>query len=111
MEAEAKSTFSVEQDDGVCFSAGHTGAPFGAGFIHAYLASDRKPPVVVAGISLGAVTAAVMERSYRDSGNPETSRRDGAGTGAIFPFCSTGRMTYCGTLFRVRQTSSPTFRR
>lgn len=58
--------FSVQVDDVVCFSAGLTGAPFGAGTIHAYLASDRKPPQVAAGISLGALTAAVMERCYRD---------------------------------------------
>ena len=58
--------YSVQQDDAVCFSAGLTGAPFGAGTIHAYLASDRKPPRVAAGISLGALNAAVMERCYRD---------------------------------------------
>lgn len=58
--------YSVEQDDAVCFSAGLTGAPFGAGAIHAYLASDRKPPLVTAGISLGALNAAIMERCYRD---------------------------------------------
>jgi hypothetical protein len=73
-----KRTYSVEEDDAVCFSAGRTGAPFGAGAIHAYLASDRKPPLVAAGISLGALSAAVMERSYRDmyncfdSGQPRT---------------------------------------
>jgi hypothetical protein len=58
--------YSVQQDDAVCFSAGLTGAPFGAGTTHAYLASDRKPPIVAAGISLGALNAAVMERCYRD---------------------------------------------
>src|SRR5205085_6810916 len=58
----------VVQDDAVCFSAGLTGTPFGAGTIHAYLASDRKQPEVLAGISLGAVSAAVMERCYRERG-------------------------------------------
>jgi predicted acylesterase/phospholipase RssA len=58
--------YSVENHDAVCFSAGLTGAPFGAGTIHAYLASDRKPPVIAAGISFGALNAAVMERCYRD---------------------------------------------
>ena len=58
------SSFGVQRDDAVCFSAGITGVAFGAGVIHAYLASDRKPPLIIAGISLGAVTAAAMERSY-----------------------------------------------
>jgi predicted acylesterase/phospholipase RssA len=64
--ATEEQSYSVQQDDAVCFSAGLTGAPFGAGTIHAYLASDRKPPIVAAGISLGALNAAVMERCYRD---------------------------------------------
>ena len=68
--------YSVQQDDAVCFSAGLTGATFGAGTIHAYLASDRKPPLVAAGISLGALSAAVMERCYRDlkDSRSETAR-------------------------------------
>src|SRR5579872_1196897 len=57
-------SFSIQHDDAVCFSAGLTGVAFGAGVIHAYLASDRKPPLVIAGISLGTVSAAAMERSY-----------------------------------------------
>jgi predicted acylesterase/phospholipase RssA len=70
--------YSVENDDAVCFSAGLKGAPFGAGTIHAYLASDRQPPKLAAGISLGALTAAVMERCYRaldqDKSRTETAR-------------------------------------
>ena len=60
------SDFSVQRDDAVCFTAGLHGVSFGAGTIHAYLASDRTPPKITAGISIGALTAAVMERSYRD---------------------------------------------
>src|SRR5215471_408790 len=52
--------------DGVCFTAGITGAPFAAGVIHAYLAADRRPPLVVAGISIGALSAAAMQRAYRE---------------------------------------------
>jgi predicted acylesterase/phospholipase RssA len=58
--------FSVQCDDAVCFTAGLQGASFGAGTVHAYLASDRTPPKVTAGISVGALTAAVMERCYRE---------------------------------------------
>ncbi len=65
-EEPKQENYSVTEDDAVCFSAGLTGAPFGAGCIHAYLASDRQPPKVAAGISLGALSAAVMERCYRD---------------------------------------------
>jgi predicted acylesterase/phospholipase RssA len=57
---------SVEGNDGVCFTAGIDGAPFGAGAIHAYLAADRKAPAVVAGISMGALNAAAMQRAYRE---------------------------------------------
>src|SRR5215467_1467653 len=53
-------------NDAVCFTAGFAGAMFGAGAIHAYLASDRKPPQVVAGISMGALNAAAMQRCYRE---------------------------------------------
>jgi len=60
------SDFSIQREDAVCFTAGLHGVSFGAGTIHAYLASDRTPPKVTAGISVGALTAAVMERSYRD---------------------------------------------
>ncbi len=58
--------FSVQSDDAVCFTAGLHGVSFGAGTIHAYLASDRTPPKITAGISVGALTAAVMERCYRE---------------------------------------------
>jgi hypothetical protein len=51
--------------DALCFTAGPKGAVFGAGVIHAWLAADRKPPEVVAGISAGALTSAAMQRSYR----------------------------------------------
>ncbi len=60
------SGFSVQRDDAVCFTAGLHGVSFGAGTVHAYLASDRTPPKITAGISVGALTAAVMERCYRE---------------------------------------------
>ena len=53
-------------EDAVCFAAGIQGPYFAAGTIHAYLAADRNPPVVVAGISAGSVTAAAMYKSYAD---------------------------------------------
>ncbi|HEX7288682.1 MAG TPA: patatin-like phospholipase family protein [Candidatus Angelobacter sp.] len=62
--------------DAVCFTPGFPGATFGAGVIHAYLAADRDPPKVAAGISLGTVSAAVMQRCYRDLRN---ARKDEAG--------------------------------
>ena len=52
--------------DAVCFTAGPPGTYFGAGTVHAYLAASRPPPVVVAGISSGAVSAAAMYKVYRD---------------------------------------------
>lgn len=52
--------------DAVCFTAGPPGAYFGAGTVHAYLAADRPAPVVVTGISTGAVSAAVMYKAYRE---------------------------------------------
>jgi len=64
--------FSVQSDDAVCFTAGLHGVSFGAGAIHAYLASDRKPPKIAAGISTGALTAAVMERSYKELSGSRT---------------------------------------
>jgi len=63
---QAPTDFSVQRDDAVCFTAGLHGVSFGAGTIHAYLASDRTPPRITAGISVGALTAAVMERCYRE---------------------------------------------
>jgi predicted acylesterase/phospholipase RssA len=57
---------TVEGNDAVCFTAGSTGTAFGAGAIHAYLAADRKAPVLVAGISMGALNAAAMQRAYRE---------------------------------------------
>ena len=57
---------NVEGHDAVCFTAGPKAAVIGAGTIHAYLASRRKAPRLVAGISLGAINAAAMQRAYRD---------------------------------------------
>ena len=52
--------------DAVCFTAGPPGAYFGAGTVHAYLAADRPAPVVVTGISSGAVSAAALYKAYRE---------------------------------------------
>ncbi len=52
--------------EAVCFTSGPTGVAFSAGVIHAWLAADRAYPVVVAGISAGALSAAAMQRSYRE---------------------------------------------
>jgi hypothetical protein len=52
--------------DAICFTAGFTGGPFGAGVTHAHLAADRPKPVVVAGISFGALNAVVMQRCYKE---------------------------------------------
>jgi predicted acylesterase/phospholipase RssA len=57
---------TVEGNDAVCFTAGSIGTAFGAGTIHAYLAADRKSPAIVAGISMGALNAAAMQRVYRE---------------------------------------------
>jgi predicted acylesterase/phospholipase RssA len=65
MENPEKDAGSVG-NDAVCFTAGLQGAPFSAGTIHAYLVAHRPPPAVVAGVSMGAVSAAAMQRAYRD---------------------------------------------
>jgi len=52
--------------DAVCFTAGIKGAAFSAGVIHAYLAADRPAPKVAAGISAGALSAAALDRCYRE---------------------------------------------
>jgi len=57
---------SDQTPDALGFTAGAEGAPFGAGVIHAYLAADRQAPLVVAGISVGAITAAAMQRAYAE---------------------------------------------
>lgn len=56
----------TEGNDAVCFTAGLAGTAFGAGTIHAYLSADRDPPKVAAGISMGALNAAAMQRVYRE---------------------------------------------
>ena len=66
-------------DDAVCFTSGPKGAAFGAGVIHAWLAADRKPPLVVAGISTGALTSAAMKKCFQEveSASPETRDQSG----------------------------------
>ena len=62
------STATVDGHDAVCFTAGPQAAVVGVGTIHAYLAARRRCPKVAAGISLGALNAAAMQRAYRDLG-------------------------------------------
>jgi hypothetical protein len=64
--AEGDQPDSALKGEAICFTAGTKGAAFGAGVIHAWLASNRPPPLVVAGISAGAFTAAAMQRCYRE---------------------------------------------
>ncbi len=52
--------------EAVCFTAGTSGAVFALGTIHAWLAADRQPPKVVAGISAGALSAAAFQKAYRE---------------------------------------------
>ncbi|MGH9694470.1 MAG: patatin-like phospholipase family protein, partial [Bryobacteraceae bacterium] len=61
-----------QEGEAVCFTAGAQGAAFGAGVIHAWLASDRPEPKVVAGISMGSITAAAMQRSMFERGPAAT---------------------------------------
>jgi hypothetical protein len=61
------------KNEGICFTAGPKGAAFGVGVIHAWLASDRHYPIVAAGISAGALTAAAMQRCYRELEQAKTS--------------------------------------
>ena len=60
-----------QKAEAICFTAGAQGAAFGAGVIHAWLASDRKQPRVVAGISTGLISAAAMQRSMHERGSEE----------------------------------------
>lgn len=62
----ATTSHVADSRDAICFTPGLAAAVFGAGAIHAYLASNRKPPLIAAGISLGAVSAAAMQRSYAE---------------------------------------------
>ncbi len=59
--------------DALCFAAGWKGAPFAAGVIHAYLAAGRPAPGLASGISVGALSAAAMQRCYRELGDQEGS--------------------------------------
>src|SRR5262249_1241278 len=65
-EQQERSPNEQSHAEGVCFTAGMEGAPFGAGVIHSYLGAGRNPPRVVAGISMGALTAAAFQRPYQE---------------------------------------------
>jgi len=89
--------YSVEPDqrdgnDAICFTPGFPGACFGAGTIHAYLAADRKPPRVAAGISLGTVSAAVMQRSYADLIKAKNDR--GKDSGPLYDKSTAARWSF-----------------
>jgi predicted acylesterase/phospholipase RssA len=74
VEAEKRDARTTQADDtprpysweAVCFTAGVDGTPFASGVIHAYLAADRPPPAVAAGISAGALSAAAMAASFEE---------------------------------------------
>ena len=65
-EGALSDTERPDGDDAVCFTSGLKGAAFGAGVIHAWLASDRRPPLLAAGISTGSITAAALQQCYRE---------------------------------------------
>lgn len=65
-DSQLQDTLAGEGKDAVCFTAGFSGALFGAGTIHAYLAARRANPQVAAGISMGALSAAAMQRCYQE---------------------------------------------
>jgi predicted acylesterase/phospholipase RssA len=66
--------------DAVCFTAGLQGVAFAAGTTHAHMAADRAAPAVIAGVSTGALNAAVMQRCYQDL---TESREEQSGSLAI----------------------------
>ena len=53
-------------DDAVAFTSGAQGAPFSAGVVHAWLAADRRQPLVATGISMGTIATAAMRRVYEE---------------------------------------------
>src|SRR5262245_22978091 len=69
---------SVEGHDAVCFTAGIAGAPFAAGTIHAYLAARRVAPKIAAGISMGALSAAAMQRCYEEIHEAKPEEKEAA---------------------------------
>lgn len=52
--------------EAVGFTASLAAAPFGAGVVHAWIASARRPPAVVAGVSAGALTAAAFQKALAE---------------------------------------------
>ena len=85
-DSQLKDTLDGEGKDAVCFTAGFSGALFGAGTIHAYLAARRANPQVAAGISMGALSAAAMQRCYQESMGPRRKKKNpraGPGSAAI----------------------------
>ncbi len=73
-----KDTLAGEGKDAVCFTAGFSGALFGAGTIHAYLAARRTNPQVAAGISMGALSAAAMQRCYQELQSAKAGQEESA---------------------------------
>lgn len=57
---------TTAKTDAVCFTARPDGARFSDVVIHAFLPSDRPAPKLAVGISSGALSAAGMERAYRE---------------------------------------------
>ena len=83
VEAEKRDARTTQPDDtprpcsweAVCFTAGVDGTPFASGVIHAYLAADRPPPAVAAGISAGALSASAMAASFEELGASSAQER------------------------------------
>lgn len=68
-------TSSSENDrtggnDAVAFTSGWQGVPFSAGVVHAWLAADRKQPLVATGISMATFAATAMRRVYEELEHP-----------------------------------------
>ena len=66
-ESSKQDRANENENEGLCFTSGVQGLPFGAGVIHAYLAAGRGSPRVVAGISMGSLTTAAFQRAFREA--------------------------------------------
>jgi len=58
-------------NDAVAFTSGWQGASFSAGVVHAWLAADRKQPLVATGISMATFAATAMRRAYEELEHPD----------------------------------------
>lgn len=70
-------TANNEKKEALCFTVGPKAAVFSCGVIHAYLAADRPAPGIAAGISMGSLSAAAIQRCYQDLQNAKESATRG----------------------------------